>query len=1488
LASPASAGITPSFREFTQAGGGGAILTSGAGSWTATTGQSWITVTPNTTGVAGAPVVYLVNANPSADPREGSIVIGSQVHDVRQPGYAASISPASSQVDSAGGSVTIDVAPEAIVAWTAQTSDSWITVSSGASGFGTGSVQLSVAAYAEVTSRTGVVTIAGQTHTVTQGGLDLVLEPTSVELESSGTKILIVTVRALGGTSWDPQSLVPWISVIDPGAKAGDSSVILAVSQNQSYLERTGQVRIGSATYTVVQPGEANPSINVSPLSTTASPSGASGSIRVAGTFDAPFRIESLSPWITIAGGADHSIPKDVSFGVAANNLSEARSGKIRVSTPAVAPGIDLVRGLIGHWLGGTDVSGWERHLKDFHQGFTFDGTYEVKIGGRTDLRRPDDSLTLSLLFTPGTSGSKRPLISWHRNDEGCALYVNENDRVVLWRGPLPGTSSTVVTEELVSDYVVAGGGYHHVVLTVDADRTATLRVREGDAAPVVNERLFQVRPFPQDLQANNFRIAYTEGPVNVRLTGSLRDVRLYERVLNRDEIRELDDRVSTGTYNFYSLSAASASVQPNSHARTEYEKQMAITLSYGNRYRSAPPLLGSALNLLARDTYLQSGYSNRWQSRWIEITSSNIRNQHTISPAAPDFNNQGYYYYQSDAVRALPNRQWAIRNEQPNAGWYGREDTPSVLLKHDFLGNGIGHNRTLSLFRVQTYPAETQPFVADRFGQARSALQVGGNLSTKLDRAQSFHTSGHASYALWFKVDAGFNSGTIYNVFDRGNFRVRIEPATPSSTLHLYHVAIPITLEQGNWHHLLLACKTNHVTTVFLDGAEIGSTPLLTGRNFGKDSTERELEIGGWEGVLDDFRVYDEVLTAAEAKAIYEAEKPGGIVVEVSQGAYAGSLNPNQLIFTAAGGTAQTTLTLPGNTAWAFSSTEDWVTKTGGSSGSGSGSLTLQAEPNPSVYERSTTVNVGNAELKVTQAGRQVSLDKRSGAFGTDGGSGTIQVSAEAAAAWVAESPVDWITVATGASGNGSGAVFYVVSPFVGGAPARAAKLKVGGIEHVVMQSGYTVSISPTAETISGNGGKGIVEVSASIEAVWEALALEPWITILGVQSGIGNGRLEYVLSPNKTGATRSGAIVIGGQTLAVTQTPDAQAESEAQAQLAVAVTEAAQLRTAHEATKAELATANAQASQRVTEGRAEVIAAPTSFGLVSEADANATAAQALASGKQEVLADPANFNLVTKASYDSKAQEVTEASQLASGNLQTGRDEVVASPANFGLVTAADANATAAQALAAGKQEVITDPLTFDLVSKASYDQAQASLVSANAEASLKLLLGRNEVLASPSNFGLIFESEANASVRVASQKAMEEGKQEVLANPATFKLVTKASYDQAQADLASVQTQASQNLQQGRNEVVASPDQYGLAKLEVLQATGAKPYTNGWYYQPAWGWIWTSEKAFPYFYRSALGGKPASWLYYREGTSKPMRFFNYAEEKWETLGE
>ncbi|HKP71801.1 MAG TPA: M36 family metallopeptidase, partial [Pyrinomonadaceae bacterium] len=81
-----------------------------------------------------------------------------------------SISPTSASVASGGGTGSVSVTAGTGCTWSAVSNASFITITAGASGSGNGTVSYSVASNTATTSRTGTLTIAGQTFTVNQSG----------------------------------------------------------------------------------------------------------------------------------------------------------------------------------------------------------------------------------------------------------------------------------------------------------------------------------------------------------------------------------------------------------------------------------------------------------------------------------------------------------------------------------------------------------------------------------------------------------------------------------------------------------------------------------------------------------------------------------------------------------------------------------------------------------------------------------------------------------------------------------------------------------------------------------------------------------------------------------------------------------------------------------------------------------------------------------------------------------------------------------------------------------------------------------------------------------------------------------------------------------------------------------------------------------------------------------------------------------------------
>jgi hypothetical protein len=171
---PCTYTIAPTDQSFGASGGTGvvAVTTSNGCSWTAAANAAWLHVTSGGSGNASGSVGYTVDANTSSSARSGTLTIAGRTFTVNQAGAAAcvfSISPVQAAYPAAGGVGNVNVNAPAGCGWSAVSNAAWITVTSGATGSGSGSVMYSVANYTgKPKRRHGTVTIAGQTFSVTQ------------------------------------------------------------------------------------------------------------------------------------------------------------------------------------------------------------------------------------------------------------------------------------------------------------------------------------------------------------------------------------------------------------------------------------------------------------------------------------------------------------------------------------------------------------------------------------------------------------------------------------------------------------------------------------------------------------------------------------------------------------------------------------------------------------------------------------------------------------------------------------------------------------------------------------------------------------------------------------------------------------------------------------------------------------------------------------------------------------------------------------------------------------------------------------------------------------------------------------------------------------------------------------------------------------------------------------------------------------------------
>ena len=330
------------------AGGTGSVAVS-AGStcaWTGVSNASWITVTSGASATGSGTFGFTASGAPDSSSRTGTVTVANQTVTVTQQGQACSyaVSPASVSFGASGGTSSFAATAPVGCTWTATASANWLTVTSGASGSGGGTISYSVAANSGTASRTGSISLADQAHTVTQTGLSACTVTLSRDDEVFATAGGAGTfdVTAASTCDWMVVSNATWITITDPGGgfASGSRRVSYSVAANAADAARTGTITIGGQTFVVTQAGAKLCTYSVAPAEFTACFSGLHD-VRVTVTTDTGcgWTGSPAVSWLTVTSGASGYGPGSITFNVGTNYEAPPRQGNIEVRWPTPTAG---------------------------------------------------------------------------------------------------------------------------------------------------------------------------------------------------------------------------------------------------------------------------------------------------------------------------------------------------------------------------------------------------------------------------------------------------------------------------------------------------------------------------------------------------------------------------------------------------------------------------------------------------------------------------------------------------------------------------------------------------------------------------------------------------------------------------------------------------------------------------------------------------------------------------------------------------------------------------------------------------------------------------------------------------------------------------------------------------------------------------------------------------------------------------------------------
>ena len=199
-------------------------------------------------------------------------------------------------------------------------------------GNGSGSVNLTFAPNPNGGSRTGTITIAGQTLTVNEAGASCTFSLTSpgTTMSASGGATSF-GVTAPNGCAWSADTGPGWISPTSPTAGNGNGTVSLSIAPNSTINGRLANVSGCRAALSRCNRPGVPCSFSLSANNPVQSAAGGSGSVDITTSAGCPWTATSSAPsWLMPASNTGTG-GSTLSFTVAANGTGAARSGVLTI-----------------------------------------------------------------------------------------------------------------------------------------------------------------------------------------------------------------------------------------------------------------------------------------------------------------------------------------------------------------------------------------------------------------------------------------------------------------------------------------------------------------------------------------------------------------------------------------------------------------------------------------------------------------------------------------------------------------------------------------------------------------------------------------------------------------------------------------------------------------------------------------------------------------------------------------------------------------------------------------------------------------------------------------------------------------------------------------------------------------------------------------------------------------------------------------------------
>lgn len=319
--------VTPNTRSFGAVAGTGVInvTAGGACAWVAQSHVPWMVITAGNNSTGNNTVTFSVQAN-TGPPRTGELTIAGRGVTVTQAGGCTfALNRTSQDFNGAGGNGTVNVTAGAGCTWTASSPVDWVRITSGASGSGNGTVNLTVSQNTGP-ARVATLTLAGQSYTISQASACAVTINAATRQFTSVAATSTLNVTAAASCAWTAVSNAPWLTITAGASGTGNGTVGYTVALNNGGA-RIGTLTIGGVTHTVTQTA-ATCTYALNSTEQTIRAQGASTSFSVVTASHCAWTAASNAGWLTLDGLVTGTGNGVVNF-TAAPNTGVARLGTL-------------------------------------------------------------------------------------------------------------------------------------------------------------------------------------------------------------------------------------------------------------------------------------------------------------------------------------------------------------------------------------------------------------------------------------------------------------------------------------------------------------------------------------------------------------------------------------------------------------------------------------------------------------------------------------------------------------------------------------------------------------------------------------------------------------------------------------------------------------------------------------------------------------------------------------------------------------------------------------------------------------------------------------------------------------------------------------------------------------------------------------------------------------------------------------------------------